>query len=641
MKDGQPVPYGSWKSPITSDLIVSGGIGLDLVGLDEDTVYWTEARPTEAGRVVIVQRALNGATSDVIPPPFNARTRVHEYGGGAVLVAAGVVFFSNFTDQQLYRVRRDAEPQPLTKTAEMRYADAILDDPRNRLICVREDHTVVDREAANTIVSIDLTSGVETVLVSGSDFYSTPRLSSDSRLCWLAWDHPNMPWDGCVLRVASWNPDGTLGECEQMAGDLSESIFQPQWAPDGSLYFVSDRSGWWNLYRWRGGHVESLCPREAEFGRPQWVFGMSTYAVESENRLICTYCERGTWHLATIDTRTNQLTDIETPFTAFGGLEAKDGHAFFTAASPVLVTALVDLDLATGAFDVVKRSTSTITDRAYLSVPETLEFPTDDGLTAYAFFYAPKNGDTVAPEGEKPPLLVMSHGGPTAATSPTYSRHKQYWTSRGIAVLDVNYGGSTGYGRRYRERLDGQWGVVDVNDCINGARFLAERGLVDGNRLAITGESAGGYTALCALTFRAQFKAGASHFGIGDLEALVRDTHKFESRYLDRLIGPYPDHRDVYAERSPIHHADRLASPVIFFQGLDDKVVPPTQAESMVYVLRNKGVPVAYVSFEGEQHGFRRAANIKRAVDGEFYFYSRVFGFAPAEGLEPVEIDNL
>ena len=590
---------------------------------------------------MIVQRALNGATSDVIPPPFNARTRVHEYGGGAVLVAAGVVFFSNFTDQQLYRVRRDAEPQPLTKTAGMRYADAVMDGPRNRLICVREDHTVADREAANTIVSIDLTSGVETVLVSGSDFYSTPRLSSDSRLCWLAWDHPNMPWDGCVLRVASWNPDGTLGECEQMAGDLSESIFQPQWAPDGSLYFVSDRSGWWNLYRWRGGHVESLCPREAEFGRPQWVFGMSTYAVESENRLICTYCERGTWHLAAIDTRTNQLTDIETPFTAFGGLEAKDGHAFFTAASPLLVTALVDLDLATGALDVVKRSTSTITDRTYLSVPETLEFPTDDGLTAYAFFYAPKNGDTVAPEGEKPPLLVMSHGGPTAATSPAYSRHKQYWTSRGIAVLDVNYGGSTGYGRRYRERLDGQWGVVDVNDCINGARFLAERGLVDGNRLAITGGSAGGYTALCALTFRAQFKAGASHFGIGDLEALVRDTHKFESRYLDRLIGPYPDHRDVYAERSPIHHADRLASPVIFFQGLDDKVVPPTQAESMVHVLRNKGVPVAYVSFEGEQHGFRRAANIKRAVDGEFYFYSRVFGFAPAEGLEPVEIDNL
>ena len=641
MKDGQLVPYGSWQSPITSDLIVSGGIGLELVGLDEDTVYWTEARPTEAGRVVIVQRASNGATSDVIPPPFNARTRVHEYGGGAVLVAAGVVFFSNFTDQQLYRVRRDAEPQPLTKAAGMRYADAVLDGPRNRLICVREDHTVADREAANTIVSIDLTSGVETVLVSGSDFYATPRLSSDSRLCWLAWDHPNMPWDGCVLRVASWNPDGTLGAYEQSAGGRSESIFQPQWAPDGSLYFVSDRSGWWNLYRWRGGHVESLCPRAAEFGRPQWVFGMSTYAVESENRLICTYCERGTWHLAAIDTRTNQLTDIETPFTAFGGLAAKDRHAFFTAASPALATVLVDLDLATGAFDVVKRSTSTITDSAYLSAPETIEFPTEDGLTAHAFFYAPKNGDTVAPEGEKPPLLVMSHGGPTAATSSTYSPHRQYWTSRGIAVLDVNYGGSTGYGRRYRERLDGQWGVVDVNDCINGARFLAERGLVDGNRLAITGRSAGGYTALCVLTFRAQFKAGASHFGIGDLEALVRDTHKFESRYLDRLIGPYPDHCDVYTERSPIHHADRLACPVIFFQGLDDKVVPPTQAESMVHVLRNKGVPVAYVAFEGEQHGFRRAANIKRAVDGEFYFYSRVFGFAPAEALEPVEIDNL
>ena len=640
MEDGQPIPYGSWQSPITSDLIVSGGIGLGLVGLDGDTVYWAEARPTEAGRVVIVRRESNGATSDVIPSPFNARTRVHEYGGGATLVAAGVVVFSNFTDQQLYRVRRDEKPQPLTTAAGMRYADAVLDGPRNRLICVREDHTVADREAANTIVSIDLTSGVETVLVSGNDFYSTPRLSADSRLCWLAWDHPNMPWDGCELRVARWNPAGTLGACEQIAGGLSESIFQPRWAPDGSLYFVSDRSGWWNLYRWRGGSVESLHPRAAEFGRPQWVFGMSTYAVESANRLICTYCERGTWQLAAIDTRTNQLTDIETPFTAFGGLEATAGHAFFTAASPALATVLVDLDLATGAFDVVKRSTSTITDKASLSAPETIEFPTEDGLTAYAFFYAPKNGDTVAPEGEKPPLLVMSHGGPTAATSPTYSPHRQYWTSRGIAVLDVNYGGSTGYGRRYRERLDGQWGVVDVNDCINGARFLVERGLVDGNRLAITGGSAGGYTALCVLTFRAQFKAGASHFGVGDLEALVRDTHKFESRYLDRLIGPYPDHRDVYIERSPIHHADRLACPVIFFQGLDDKVVPPTQAESMVQVLRNTGVPVAYVAFEGEQHGFRRAANIKRAVDGEFYFYSRVFGFAPAETLEPVTIDN-
>ena len=477
MKNGQPAPYGSWQSPITSDLIVSGGIGLELVGLDEDTVYWTEARPTEAGRVVIVQRASNGATSDVIPPPFNARTRVHEYGGGAVLVAAGVVFFSNFTDQQLYRVRRDAEPQPLTKAAGMRYADAVLDGPRNRLICVREDHTLADREAANTIVSIDLTSGVETVLVSGSDFYATPRLSSDSRLCWLAWDHPNMPWDGCVLRVASWNPDGTFGAYEQMAGGRSESIFQPHWAPDGSLYFVSDRSGWWNLYRWRGGSVESLCSREAEFGRPQWVFGLSTYAVESENRLICTHCEWGTWHLAAIDTRTNQLIDIETPFTAFGGLEAKDGHAFFTAASPALATVLVDLDLATGAFDVVKRSTSTITDSAYFSAPETIEFPTEDGLTAYAFFYAPKNGDTVAPAGEKPPLLVMSHGGPTAATSLTYSPHRQYWTSRGIAVLDVNYGGSTGYGRRYRERLDGRpvRGVPDARGPLRLPHGVAGR----------------------------------------------------------------------------------------------------------------------------------------------------------------------
>ena len=641
MEDGQPIPYGSWQSPITSDLIVSGGIGLGLVGLDGDTVYWAEARPTEAGRVVIVRRASNGATSDVIQSPFNARTRVHEYGGGATLVAAGVVFFSNFTDQQLYRVRRGEKPQPLTTAAGMRYADAVLDGPRNRLICVREDHTVADRETANTIVSIDLTSGVETVLVSGNDFYSTPRLSADSRLCWLAWDHPNMPWDGCELRVARWNPAGTLGACEQIAGggSLSRSFSR---AGRQTARCTSCRTGAAGGTSTAGAEAAwspSTCGRPSLAGR-SGCSGCRRMRSSQRTGSSVTYCERGTWQLAAIDTRTNQLTDIETPFTAFGGLEATAGHAFFTAASPALATVLVDLDLATGAFDVVKRSTSTITDKAYLSAPETIEFPTEDGLTAYAFFYAPKNGDTVAPEGEKPPLLVMSHGGPTAATSPTYSPHRQYWTSRGIAVLDVNYGGSTGYGRRYRERLDGQWGVVDVNDCINGARFLAACGLVDGNRLAITGGSAGGYTALCVLTFRAQFKAGASHFGVGDLEALVRDTHKFESRYLDRLIGPYPDHRDVYIERSPIHHADRLACPVIFFQGLDDKVVPPTQAESMVHVLRNTGVPVAYVAFEGEQHGFRRAANIKRAVDGEFYFYSRVFGFAPAETLEPVTIDN-
>jgi dipeptidyl aminopeptidase/acylaminoacyl peptidase len=642
-------PYGSWKSPITSDLIISGSIGVSLTGLDGDgsgegsgqNIYWTESRPTEGGRMVIVRRSPDGATEDVIPPPFYARTRVHEYGGGESLVDRGVIYFVNFRDQQLYRVVPGEEPVQVTHSEGMRYADFVIDRARNRLICVREDHSQAGREAVNTIAAIDLTTGNETVLVSGYDFYAAPRLSGDSRLCWLAWNHPNMPWDGCELFVASVDPDGSLGYTRPVAGGTEESIFQPQWSPDNVLYFVSDRSGWWNLYRWSGNAIEPLVTREAEFGRPYWQFGMSTYDFESASRIVCTYCEAGTWHLALIDTRTKELRDVETPFTAFGGIRARNGRAYFTAASPTEPAALYSIDLATGALDVLKRSTNVTLDPGYISPPETIEFPTTSGLRAFGFFYPPANLDFSPPAGVKPPLLVMSHGGPTSATSATFSLRTQYWTSRGIAVLDVNYGGSTGYGRAYRERLKDSWGIVDVDDCVNGALYLAKRGDVDPDKLAITGGSAGGYTTLCILTFRDSFKAGASHFGVADLEALARDTHKFESRYLDGLIGPYPERRDLYVERSPVHHIDRLACPVIFFQGLEDEIVPPNQAEAMVEALRRKGVPVAYLPFEGEQHGFRRAENIKRSLDGELYFYSRIFGFELADRVEPVAIDNL
>lgn len=640
-------PYGAWKSPITSDLIVSQSIALGGGVFDGDDVYWLEGRPAEAGRNVIVRRAPDGTPSDVNPAPFNARTRVHEYGGGAVLVDGGIVFFSNFADQRLYRVTPGSAPEAITLEAPLRYADCVVDAARNRLVCVREDHTeaalAAHGEAVNTIAAIALDgSGAQQVLVSGNDFYSTPRLSPDGNtLAWLTWRHPNMPWDGTELWIAEVQPDGTLANAALVAGGEEESIFQPEWSPDGRLYFVSDRSGWWNLYRLAQEGAEPLTEMAAEFGAPQWVFGVSTYAFESAERIICTYTKDGVDYLASLDTVHKTLTPLNTPYTSIGSIQAAPGKALFRGASPTHPASLVVLDLATGQQTVLKRANAIEIDPGYLSIPQSIEFPTTGGLTAHGIFYPPQNRDYAAPEGEKPPLLVLSHGGPTGATSSALSLGLQYWTSRGFAVLDVNYGGSTGYGRAYRARLNGQWGIVDVDDCANGARYLAEQGWVDPNRLAIRGGSAGGYTTLCALTFRDVFHAGASHFGVSDLEGLATDTHKFESRYLDRLVGPYPERRDLYVARSPIHHVANLNCPVIFFQGLEDKVVPPSQAETMVAALRAKGIPVAYLPFAGEQHGFRRAENIKRALDAELYFYGRVFGFELAEPVEPVEIENL
>jgi dipeptidyl aminopeptidase/acylaminoacyl peptidase len=644
----QIAPYGSWKSPITADLIVSESIGLGQVAIEGEDTYWIEGRPAESGRNVIVRHTPDGQTSDVTPPPFNVRTRVHEYGGGAFLIIDGSVCFSNFADQRLYRTNAGREPQPVTPKIALRYADGIFDRSHERarssgrIICVREDHTGAGREAINTIASVDLKSGESYVLISGHDFYASPRLSPDgTRLAWLAWNHPNMPWDGTGLWVGKIHADGSLSHAECIAGGIDESIFQPEWSPDGTLYFVSDRTGWWNLYRLRGGQIEPLIEMEAEFGLPQWVFGMRTYAFESAQRIICAYTQQGTWQLASLDTETRKLENIETPYTSISEVHASPGRVVFHGGSPTEPTSIVQLDLATGQIEVLRRSSTVEIDPGYLSSPRAIEFPTENGLTAHAFFYPPHNRDYAAPPDELPPLLVFSHGGPTGTTSSTLRLGVQYWTSRGIAVLDVNYGGSTGYGRAYRQRLEGQWGVVDVDDCANGARHLAARGEVDGDRLIIRGGSAGGYTTLCALTFRNVFKAGASHYGIGDLEALAKETHKFESRYLDRLVGPYPQERDLYVARSPINFTDRLSCPVIFFQGLEDQVVPPNQAEAMVDALREKGVPVAYLPFEGEQHGFRRAENIKRSMEAELYFYSRIFGFELAESIEPVEIENL
>lgn len=644
MPEPHIAPYGTWKSPITSDLIVAETVALGQVTLQGEDTYWVEQRPSEGGRNVIVRRTPDGRTMDVTPPPFNARTRVHEYGGGAYALMGETLFFCNFTDQRLYRQDSGAEPRPITPEAELRYADGVIDRRRNRMICVREDHTVPGREPVNTLVSVALDGDAQggQVIVSGNDFYSNPRLSPDgSRLCWLAWDHPNMPWDGTELWVAEINADGSLRHRQRVAGGKDESTFQPEWSPDGDLYFVSDRTGWWNLYRWREGQAEHLVDMPAEFGRPQWVFGLTTYAFESADRLICTYTRNGMWFMARLDTRTLQFDPIPLPYSLITGLCARPGQVVCIAGSPTESAAIIQLDLATGECTVLRRSTRVEVDPDYISIPQAIEFPTENGLTAYGFYYPPKNRDYVAPSGEKPPLLLIAHGGPTSATSNVLSLERQFWTSRGFAVLDVNYGGSTGYGRAYRQRLDGQWGVVDVDDCVNGARYLVECGLADPNQLIIAGGSAGGYTTLCAVTFRNVFKAGASYFGISDLEAIREAPHKFESRDVDRFIGPYPERRDLYRARSPIHFVERISCPLIFFQGLEDRVVPPEQTERMVAAMRQKGLPVAYIAFEGEQHGFRKAENIKRALDAELYFYSRVFSFELAEPLAPVTIENL
>jgi len=636
--------YGSWKSPITSDLIVSGSVGLSQPWFDGDDIYWIEMRPVEGGRNVIVKRDASGECRDLNPQPFNARTRAHEYGGGDYTIQNSVVYFSNFADQRLYRVGAEGEPQPVTREGDVRYADARVDPIRNRLICVREDHTG-GGEAVSSIASLDLTStnGIGQVLVEGNDFYSSPKLSPDgTHLAWLTWNHPNMPWDGCELWVGEVAEDGTLGSTRWVAGGAHESIFQPEWSPDGVLYFSSDRTGWWNLQRIpANGEIESVCPFKGELGMPQWVFGMSSYAFASENLIVCAHIEQGISRLGILDLTTGKLKDVDCPFTDIQYLRASNGYAVFRAGSPTEVASISLLNLETGAIETLRRSNDLEVFPAYFSVPRPLEFPTEAGLTAHGFFYPPQNPDYRGAANERPPLIVKSHGGPTSAASTALSLMIQYWTSRGFAVLDVNYGGSAGYGRQYRERLEKKWGIVDVDDCVNGARFLANRGEVDPKRLVITGGSAGGYTTLCALTFRKTFKAGASHFGVSDAEALARDTHKFESRYLDGLLGPYPKRRDIYVERSPINFTERLSCPVIFFQGLEDKVVPPDQAVKMVEAIKAKGIPVAYVAFEGEQHGFRQAKNIKRALDGELYFYSRVFGFELAEPVEPLKIENL
>jgi dipeptidyl aminopeptidase/acylaminoacyl peptidase/uncharacterized protein (DUF2132 family) len=644
-------PFGSWASPISAELIAGATLRLGQIQVRGDDIFWSEGRPQEQGRNVLVWHGSDGRSTDLTPAPLNVRSRVHEYGGGAFTLGPRAGFFTNDADQQIWRIRANEAPQPLTSEPGTRHADIVIDARRKRLICVREDHRAGDREALNTIVGIKLSDGAAQVLASGHDFYSTPRLSPDGQqFAWLSWDHPNMPWDGCELWLADIAADGSLQDARCVAGSAAEAIFQPSWSPRGELHFVSDRSDWWNLYRWRDGKVEPLLPMDAEFGVPQWAFGQSTYGFDARGRIVCSYTQDGVSRLGVLDvdatgktgkTGTGRFKPLALPFCAISELQVGADFAVFIGGSATAPEAIVRLDLASGEHRVLRSASPVTPETGFVSQAEAIDFPTVAGLAAHAFFYRPANRDFIGPPNEHAPLIVISHGGPTGATNPAFKWSIQYWTSRGFAVVDVNYGGSSGYGRAYRERLNGCWGVVDVDDCVNAARFLIERGDVDPARLAIRGSSAGGYTTLCALTFRQFFGCGASLYGVGDLEALALDTHKFESRYLDRLVGPYPAQRALYRQRSPVHHTERLASPMILLQGSEDRVVPPEQARAMFEAVRAKGLPVAFVLFDGEQHGFRRAATIRRALEAELYFHGRVFGFVPADAIDPVPIENL
>ena len=671
-------PYGSWPTPITSELVVRAAASPGGIALDGDTVIWSEQRPGEGGRTQLVRRVGDGPAVDLLPEGLNARTAVHEYGGGAWWVTGGTVWFANWSDQRLHRLDPDAAAAPAAVTPEPaaprgdRWADGAPDATGRWMLVVREHHPPGSgpAEVVNEIVVLDMTGEVAPrVLVTGPDFVSDPRCSPDGRrLCWLQWSHPDMPWDGTELCVADLrpteigpalaHPEVVAGRPDAAPGGLGdgESVSQPRWAPDGSLWFVSDRSGWWNLYRWvppdlaggpaSSGRVEPMVTLDGEIGVPQWVFGQSRYAFLSGDRAVFAYLRDGLDHLG-VRLPGGQVVDLALPYTSVASVQADGDRVVFVGASataePAVVSVRVDASGAAFELEVLRPPRDLGVAPGWFSVPESIDFPTSGGRTAHALFYPPANPDVVPPPADAPPLLVLIHGGPTSAARAMLQLGTQYWTSRGFAVVDVNYGGSTGYGRAYRNQLRDNWGVVDLDDCEAAARWLGDQGRVDPARLCIRGGSAGGYTTLAALAFRDTFAAGASHYGVADLEALAIETHKFESRYLDGLVGPYPERRDLYVARSPIHHVDGFDRPLIVLQGLEDEVVPPNQAEMIVDALRAKGVPVAYVTFEGEQHGFRQAPNIRRALDAELSFYAQVFGFdvPPEEGIEPVTVENL
>ena len=637
-------PFGSWASPFKIERLTDRVVFLSEPHGIDGIRWWIEGRPEESGRQVLVRRETDGTLTRMTPEEFNARSRVHEYGGAAYLVSGDLVVVSDFTTGRLHRIVRPGELVPLTPERQWRYADAIHDAARNRLIAVREDHepdTVASHgEWNNELVAIDLDSGDVAVLATGSDFYAAPRLSpDDSTLAWLEWHHPNMPWDGTELRLATLGADGSLGEPRTIAGSRTDWISQPRWSPEGVLHFAAEPTDWMNLYRYVDGKAVPISNVEAELVAPDWQFGYRTYTFLDGGDILAIARSSGRDNLIRIAPDGSSIT-IDLPYTEMNGLSVDGDRLVLRAAAPDKPAAVIEIDLQ-GNVTVLRTANPTIPEREDVSIPEHIEFPTTGDLTAFGNFYPPTNRSFVGPAGELPPLIVTSHGGPTAEAFSGFATGIQLFTSRGYAVLDVDYGGSTGYGKAYRKRLEGQWGVVDVDDCVAGAVYLAEQGLVDGERTAIRGGSASGYTTLAALAFTDEFDAGCTYFGIGDLRAFVKDTHKFESRYLESLLGPWPAAKQVYLDRSPSLHAEQITAPVLVQQGADDRIVPPSEAERIVDALFERRIPHAYLLYPGEDHGFRGHDAIMRSFGAELSFYAQVFGFEPADDIEPLEIQFL
>ncbi|MBH40890.1 MAG: peptidase [Chloroflexi bacterium] len=633
----QALPYGTWPSSLSAKQVANESTRLLDLQVNSGILYWIEGRASEGGRQAIVQHVLGSGTREISSGTFNARTRVHEYGGGSYWVDDDVVFAARFEDQRLYRISNNGAVHPITDvsltTENTRYADGQVTPDRRRIYCVREQH-FENKEPINEIVVLAVDGSEQPRAVSsGTDFVSAPRISNDgTRLAWISWDHPRMPWDGTELWTASICPDGTLDNIQLVCGGVNESVVQPSWSPEDALHYISDRSSWWNLYRLESdGTQTALAPMAADFASPDWVFGLSTYGFSSDGTLICTYETEEGAKLAALTTNKRELTSIECPWTSISYLHVDHDQVFFLGASETHAESIVSGKLDGSDWQVIARSRTDELDTSDISRAEHITFPTTNNNEAHALFYAPKNSVVNALSEEQPPLLVMSHGGPTGAATRAYNATIQYWTTRGIAVVDVNYRGSSGFGREYRRALNGFWGIFDTDDCIAAANYLANRGSVDGKRMAIRGGSAGGYTTLCALTFHDVFRAGASYFGIANAETLLTNTHKFESRYLDGLIGPYPEEAATYRARSPIHFADRIKAAVILFQGLEDEIVRPEQAEQMIVALNACDLPHAYLTFEGEQHGFRKSETIIKALESELSFYGQVLNFEPVD----------
>ena len=619
-------PYGSWPSTLSAELITRAAPGLNFLQSHGERLFWVESRPWEAGRNVIMCREGDGSTRDLLPAPFSHQSRVHEYGGMAYAMDDSHLYFVNAADQRIYQLALAEDKQPVAITAAgSRFADLVIDQARQQLIAVCETHHD-NREPENTLVSIDLADGSLSTLASGADFYAFPRISPDSKqLCWIEWQHPNMPWDSTQLWLANFS-DGGLSDKMLVAGaDNNEAIFQPQWSPDNQLYFVSDKNNWWNIYRIENGSSQPVLEIEAEFATPLWQFGMTSYDFIDADTIACVYTKNGIWHSGFIDIQSGQLNTIESQYSSMQAVTCHQDKLYLVAGAAALPSELISISRHAKVASIYSPATLALAPEN-LSEPQSILFASGrDNQPVHAFYYPPTNANYCGIEGELPPVIALCHGGPTGATDSGLNLKLQYWCNRGFAVVDINYRGSTGFGRAYRHSLAGAWGIADVEDTQHAIRYLTEQQMIDPQRCLIRGGSAGGYTVLSALTFTDTFQAGASLYGIGDLETLAKDTHKFESRYMDSLIGPYPERRDIYLQRSPIHHAEGLNCPVIFLQGLEDKVVPPNQAEMMVKLLEEKGIKVAHVTFPDEGHGFRKANNIIHAMESELAFYRDVF----------------